>query len=216
MKIPGIAKALVVVLALFAVGIADVEAQRGRKEEKENPFPNATRKEPATKDLQLSDNKISKTIQKAFDDLNAGEFEKAQKALEPLLSNKKLNKYGEALVYQGLSQVAYENDDVAQSIQYNEKAVALNSLPNDAHFSAIYQLAQLNLMEENYDATLKWMDEWVKLAGKETAEALSIKANALYRLERFEDAAATMKRAIAASDKPQDSWKQIYVASLYE
>lgn len=209
-----IAPRLIQALALFlllAFGAGDALAQRNKKEE--NEFPNATRSEPRT--LKISESN-SKKINEAYAFLDEGEDAKAREILQGILDNARSSPYEKALCLQGLSQILYNEDDIAGAIEANEKALALDSLDNKSHFNLVYQVAQMNLMDERYDGALAAIDRWTALTGNETAEALALKGNALYRLERYPEASAAMQKAIDMSPDPSDTWQQILVASYYD
>ena len=91
------------------------------------------------------------------------------------------------IVDQLKAQIAYNNDDVKGAIALNQQAIDADALDNASHFALIYQLAQLNLMEENYEGTLAAVQKWEEATGSKTADSLAVKGNALYRLERFDD-----------------------------
>ena len=198
-------------LLLLAVGAGDALAQRGKKEE--NEFPNATRSEPRT--LKISESN-SRRINEAYELLDEGEDAKAREILQGILDNERSSPYEKALCLQGISQILYNEDDIAGAIEANEKAIALDSLDNRSHFNLVYQVAQMNLMDERYDGALDAIDRWVALTGNETAEALALKGNALYRLERYPEASAALAKAIAMSPEPSDTWQQILIASYYD
>lgn len=198
-------------LLLLALAAGDALAQRGKKEE--NEFPNATRTEPRS--LKVSEGN-SKKINEAYDLLDQGEDEKARGLLQSILDNPKSSPYEKALCLQGLAQVLYNEDDIAGAVETNEKALALDSLDNKSHFNLVYQVAQMNLMDERYDAALAAVERWIALTGTETAEALALKGNALYRLERFPEASTAMSKAIALSPDPSDTWQQLLIASYYD
>ncbi|MFN7551262.1 MAG: tetratricopeptide repeat protein [Pseudomonadota bacterium] len=198
-------------LLLITLAAGDALAQRGKKEE--NEFPNATRAEPRS--LKVSEGN-SKKINEAYDLLDQGEDEKAREVLQSILDNPRSSPYEKALCLQGLAQVLYNQDDIAGAVETNEKALALDSLDNKSHFNLVYQVAQMNLMDERYDAALAAVERWIALTGKETAEAMALKGNALYRLERFPEASAAMSKAIALSPEPSDTWQQLLVASYYD
>lgn len=201
---------LLVLVVLLALGAGGALAQRGK--DKENEFPNATRKEPK---VQIS-SANSKKLSTAYDHLNAGEDAEAKEILDVIAANPKSSKYEQALALQGLAQVMYNADDIAGAIETNEKARALDALDNKSQFTLVYQIAQMNLMDERYDAALAAIDQWIALTGSETADAMALKGNALYRLERFQDAAAAIQKAISLSPTPSGTWYQMLVASYYD
>lgn len=203
-------KTLLVALALCALALGGAIAKETRKK---NEYPNATRQEP--KQLKISE-KASKQITTAYAHLDEGKMAEAKEILDAIAASPKSSPYEQALAYQGLSQVVYEADDVAAAIALNEKAIALDSLDNKSHFNLVFQTAQMNLMDEKYDAALVAVDRWFKLTGTQTAEAWSLKGNALFRLDRFPEASVALKKAISLSPKSNDSWNQLLIASYYD
>ena len=202
-------KTLLVALAVFALAMGGALAQDKKAK---NEYPNATRNEP--KVFKISE-KASKQINAAYEHLDAGEMDKAKAILDGIAAGKSSD-YEKALAYQGLAQVAYDADDVVTAIALNEKAIAANSLDNKSHFNLVFQTAQMNLMDEKYDAALAAVERWFKLTGTQTAEAWSLKGNALYRLDRFPEASVALKKAIELSPKPNDSYNQLLIASYYD
>ena len=196
-------------LGAGAVAFSAGDALAAAAPKEKNEFPNATRKEPKTSVSEAG----QKKLKTGYDAIDANEPDKAEAALNEVLNGPKFSDYEKAAALVGLANIAYEREQPDQAIALNEKAIALNALDNRAHFNAIYQNAQLNLQEEHYDASLKSIEQWMSLTGTEKAEAWALKGNALYRLERFPEAAEAMKKAISLSPKPNDSWAQILLAS---
>lgn len=178
------------------------------RDDKKDEFPNATREAPRTSTSNAVDG-----IQKAYDHLAEGRNDEAKALLEKALANTRATKYEQALALQGLSQIAYDADDVSGAIDFNQRAIALDALDNQAQFNLIYQQAQLNLMEENYEAALTAIADWFQLSGNRTPEALALKGNAEYRLERYDAAIQTMTEAISLSPEPDGSWYQLLIAA---
>lgn len=193
-----------VIVSALAMGAA-----LARESRKKNEFPNATRKEPKVQATEAGANKLGKAF-KLLEKEQAGE---AKEILQSIVDGPRFNAYEKAMAYQGLSQIAYNADDVPGAIANNQRALELNSLDNKTHFTLVYQQAQLNMMEENYQGALSEIERWIALTGSESADALAIKGNALYRLEKFAEAAEALKRAIAMADKPQSSWYPLLIAS---
>jgi tetratricopeptide (TPR) repeat protein len=199
---------IVAIAALAATSLTAGDALAQRNRQQANEFPNATRQEPRTQTTR-----VVADIQKAYDLLGEGKNDAARALLEKALANTRATKYEQALALQGLSQIAYDEDDLAAAIDFNRRAVELDALDNRSQFNLLYQQAQLTLMEERYADSLAAINEWLKLSGKETGEALALKGNALYRLERYDEAISALDRAIQLSDKPQGQWYQLLIAS---
>ena len=205
------AKLLLCALMLGAgavtIGAGDALAAKETKEK--NEFPNATRKEPKA----VVSESGQKKLKAGYDAIDANQPDKAEASLNEVLNAEKSSPYEKAAALVGLSNIAWEREQTDQAIAYNQKAIDLNALDNRAHFNAIYQNAQLNLQEEHYDASLKSVEQWLAETGSEKPDAWALKGNALYRMEKFPEAAEAMKKAISLSPKPSDSWYQLLLAS---
>jgi tetratricopeptide (TPR) repeat protein len=179
----------------------------------ENPFPNATRPEPPTK----ASSKLGKKIDKALTALYDEKYDVAEKTFNEILADAKANNYEKALAYQGLASVSNDrDDDVAKTLDYTKRALDLDALPNVTHFGALLQYANLSMGEEKYAEAIAAIDQWMKLTGTEKDTAYSIKAQSLYRLERLDEAAVAIKKAISIATKPSEAWYQLLMASYYE
>lgn len=206
------ARVCVTALATLMLAFGAVAAEK--KQAKTNDFPNATRKEPAK--LELSESQHKK-INAAYDALDEGDDAKAEQLLTEAKGAKRASKYEQALALQGLSQVAYNKDEVGTAVELNKQAIALDALDNNSQFNLMYQVAQMSIMDERYEEALTAIDDYFKVSGATNkADAWSLKGNALYRLERFPEAGEAMKKAISLSPKPNDSWNQMLVAIYYE
>lgn len=208
MKLSKWIPAAVCALALLSSGGA-VFAKDAKKA---NEYPNATRQDPKP-DMSSGE---QRDLGKAADLVNEGKGEQAQPLVEKILANSRASKYGASFAHQLLGQIYYDQDKTAEALSEYRKALETNGLPNAQHFSILYNVAQLQLQEEKYQDALATLDEWEKQTGKQTAEALASKANIYYRLDQFQPAVDTMKKAMSLTDKPNDSWTQILMASYFE
>ncbi len=185
-------------------------AQRNKKEV--NEYPNATRSDPKS----TMSEREQRDLSKATDLVNDGKGTEAMPLIDKALANAKIGKYAEAYAYQLQGRAKWELDDEAGAIEATKKAIDLNTLPNNQHFPLLYQLAQMYVQGENYTEALATLERWEKEAGKTTPDSLALKGNAFYRLDRFQEAIDTMKKAIAGSETPSESWSQILMASYFE
>ncbi len=188
------------------------DKEHSTKGKTENAFPHTKRVEPK---LALSQS-AQRKLNKASDLLQEDKLDEAKTLLDEVLGDAKLSAYGKALAMQLLSQVSWQREDYAGATSQLKQAIALDALPNANQFPAMYQLAQLYLMDEKYQDALAAVDDYMKQSGNTPAEALALKGNALYRLEKYQDAIDAMKEALAKADKPNDSWRQIMMASFFE
>jgi uncharacterized protein HemY len=224
MRIPTSVRATVCALAFlfaadaFAIGTSntmqhqDKSAKKDDDAKKENKYPNATRHEPKV-DISSGD---QKDLNKAADLVNDGKDDDAAPIVQKVLANDKSSKYAQAFAHQLQAQIYYNKDKSADAIAEYRKAIDMDALPNDAHFQVLFQIAQLQLQDEKYAEAIATLDNWEKLTGAQSADELALKSNAYYRTDKYQDAVDTMKKAMSMSDKPNDSWNQILMASYFE
>jgi len=208
---------------LLAAGVASAsripgernsDQQRSSKSSSktENLYPNAKRNDPKTDMPGSLGTKLNKAQEAASD----GDTDKALNLIDEVLADKKVTPYAKAFALYLRSNAKWEKEDGAGAIADLKEAIAIDALPNSNQFPAIYTLAQFQLQEEQYADAAKTVDQYIDLSGDKKPEAIAVKANALYRADKFQDAIDTVKHAIAASDKPQESWNQILMASYFE
>ena len=182
------------------------------KEKETVDYPNATRKDPK---VDMSSREQS-ALGKATDFVNDGEDEKALPEIEKILGQKKVSPYAEAFAQQLLGRIYWDQDKEAEALAAMSRAVELDSLPNNAHYALMYQIAQMQVQAEQYEAALATLDRFKTETGGESADQMALLGNIYYRLDKFQEAADTMKRAIASTNEPKESWNQILMASLAE
>jgi len=199
-------------LALAVVSTPVIASDSSSKDKKEALYPNATRKEPK---LDLTSEKDQKAINEGLDAVNNQDKDKAIQILQPIADGSK-SKYAQALALQGLANVHYNDGDVKGAIDLLKRALDNGTMPNDTYFQLEYMLAQFYLASEQYQLSIDTVDKWRAEGKKETAESYALQGNAYYRLEKFPEAIAAIKKAQSMSDKPNDSWNQILMASYSE
>lgn len=211
-------------VSLLAAGVASAQSRMpgqrssehsnksSKSDKAENSYPNATRHDPKSNMPEA----VGKKLNKVNDLIADGDTDKALATIEEVLADKKATPYSNAFALYLRSNVKWEKEDGAGAIADLKQAVALDALPNNNQFAAMYTLAQFQLQEEQYADSIKSIDDYMAQSGDKKPEALAIKGNAYYRTEKFQDAVNVMKEAIAASDKPQESWNQILMASYFE
>ncbi len=183
-----------------------------RQPKVENEYPNTTRSDPSAS----MSSREQRDLSKAADLVNDGKDEDALPLIQNALENKKIGPYAEAFAQQLLGRIYWDQDKEEEALAATKKAVDLNALPNNAHFALMYQLAQMQVQTEKYDAALATLERFKSETGAENEEQIALLGNIYYRLDKFQQAADTMKRAIAASAEPKESWNQILMASLFE
>jgi len=172
-------------------------------------YPNATRVAPK---LDLSSEKDQKNLNAGLDAVSAGDAAKADQLLQPLVDGSK-SKYAQALALQGLATIKYNAGDYKGAIALLQRSLAIGVMPNDTYFQLEYMLAQFQLADEQYQAALDTVTKWRAEGKKETAHSYALEGNADYRLDKYPEAIAAIKKAQSLTDKPESSWNQILMAS---
>ncbi len=175
-------------------------------------YPNATRKEPKT---DLSSEKEQKALQDGLDAANAGDKDKAAQLLQPIADGAK-SKYAQALALQGLANVKYNDGDVKGAIDLLKRSLDNGVMSNETYFQLEYELAQFYLADEQYQQSLDTVEKWRAEGKREWADSYALEGNDYYRLQKFPEAIAAIKKAQSMTDKPNPSWNQILMASYAE
>lgn len=191
----------------------DRHGDQETKSAKQAPlYPDATRKEPK---LDLNSQTEQKKLNEGLDAVNAGDKDKALQLLQPIADGSS-SKYAQSLALQGIANIKYNENDVKGAIDALKRSLDIGVLPNDTYFQLEYELAQFYLADEQYQPSIDTVEKWRSEGKKETAESYALEGNAYYRLEKYPEAIAAIKKAQSLTDKPQESWNQILMASYAE
>ncbi len=208
-------------LAAFGGGIvADAVAydarsadrgSRGKSQKAEVRYPDATREEPKVKPSSKMQNKLSKLFKAYEKDDNEAETLALAKEL---LAEPNANEYDKAMAAQLGAQAAYNLDDSATAKQLLQQAVDLNALDNNSHYQSLLMLAQLQLQDDEFGPGMANLDRYLSETHSKKPEDLIQKGQALYQMEKYNEAIPVLEQAIAASTEPKDSWYSLLLASL--
>ncbi|MEH6418276.1 tetratricopeptide repeat protein [Pseudomonas sp. CGJS7] len=175
-------------------------------------YPNATRTSPEAKASSKGGSKLQKMMD-AFDKEKTAD---ARAQADAIIADSALNAYERSFAAQIGFQVAYDADDNKAAMEYLKKAIDIGGLDNNSHFDRMFVLAQLQLQEDQYAESLATMERFLSESKSTKPEHLIVKGNALYRLERFPEAAKVIKEAIDATPEPKAEWQQLLMASYVE
>lgn len=199
------------VALLFALNGASGASGASKKDDK-SLYPNASRSEPKN---DLTSSADQSALKKGIDALNAGDEAKAQEALQHVLDSSK-SKYAQGVALEGLANLKFNDGDYKTAIEQYKKLLDLNSLPNDQHFDTMFHLVNAYMGDEQYQAALDELKVWHEQGKRESADAYAIEGNINYRLKKYPEAIAAIKKAQSLTDKPQESWNSILMASYAE
>ncbi|MFO1473020.1 MAG: hypothetical protein U1F20_00125 [Lysobacterales bacterium] len=147
---------------------------------KKERFPQATRKAPE----QTVSSSLSPTIEKLFKAYEQKDAAKAVPLADEVIANPKGNAYEHALAAR-IAAVTLLNTDNDKAKAYLEQAVAFDGLSNNEHYESMNLLAQMDLIDKQYDKSLAMIDRYLSETRTQDGDALVIKGNDLYRLKRY-------------------------------
>jgi len=191
-------------LAVMFVGLGNTALAKS-----ESRYPHATRHEPKNDMRSRSE---QKKLQDGINAINAGDDAKAQSLLQEILDNSK-SKYAQGVALEGLANLKFNQQDYKGAIDFYEKLLKLNSVPNDAYYDSMYNLANAYVGNQQYDKALDELKTWREQGKNETAASYALEGNIYYRLQKYDQAIAAIKKAQSMTDKPKESWNSILMAS---
>lgn len=198
-------------LLIATLATAPVLAQKAS--DTESLYPNATRTEPRVSATEREQRELNRAIRLSQDDRADEAFAAAQK----IIDNRRSGDYAKAFAYQLQGYALYEKDEDEGAVEKFEKALELNTLPNDTHYTLLYQIAQIQMMAGEDAEALATLDRWEKESGGTNPDSWALRGNLEYRLDRYPEAISSMKRAIdTVEGEPRDSWMQVLMASYAE
>lgn len=209
MRLATLLKTAALMLLVSALAMPAMAQRKDRSEKAEPAYPNATREDPDPKQSRRLQPKLKKMYELSQEDDPVA----TERAALEVLNSSMATPYEKSLASQIIAVSFIDRDDYTSALQYFEKALQENGLPNDSHFQVMYQIAQLHMSEEQYDQALAYLDRFFTETRSEKPEAMAIRGNILYRLERFPEAIEALNKAIAGTDDPQSSWAQLLMAS---
>ena len=191
-----------IVCAMLVSG--NVYAQKARDESN----PDDTK----TKQAEAVSKEVYEQITKAQELVEAEDYQNALRMLERLYNPDKLTEYEQANVLNYIGFVYYNMGNVPKALATYDKLISIPSLESQLLKSTLYTLAQLNMMEENYDRTLQLLNQWSTLETNPQPESFILKAQVYYQLQRYEDMIPEIERGMeVAREKDKEIKEDWYV-----
>lgn len=199
-------------LATFAFAAASGSVFAKDKKKDETRYPNTTRHAPKNDLTSSSDQKL---LQAAIDAVNSGDDAKAQQEAQKVLDSSR-SKYAKGVALQVMANIKFNDQDYKGAIASYQKLIELDSVSNDVYFDSMFNMANAYVADEQYQAALDEIKTWFAQGKRETPEAYALEGNAYYRMQKYPEAIAAIKKAQSLTDKPKESWNSILMASYAE
>jgi len=219
-----LASAIIAVLAFSTVSEALAQSTSQRSEERRNRgrnaaapaqpeerYPDATRNAPEARASSRAQSKL----QRMFKFYEEQDLAKVLPIADELINDPRTNAYDKAISARIAGAMLIDEDE-ARAADYLKQALEFNGLNNNDHFESMLILGQLALQDERYDDALAIFDDYLTQTRSARPGDLILKGNALYRLDRFAEAASVLKQAIDAAPEPRNDWLQMLMAAYSE
>ncbi len=157
-------------------------------------------------------------LNKVYEDVAEEKYDEAYDVLKNMLDRAGRDTYLQAVLNQALAQVEWSRENYDASLAYFERAVELDTLPDQAHFTLMYQIAQLYFMQERYDESLEKLELWFCKVPEEeiTSAAYVLQASIFAQKKDYAGALKAIDTAIAMDADPKESWYQLKLGAHYE
>lgn len=177
------------------------------------PNPNAPERKPAP---GLMTERSHNTLTKLYELVAEEKYVEAVDGFNTLLERTKSDAYTQAVVLQAIGHVRASQERYDEAVNYFKQSVNLDILPNRTQYQVMFQIAQLEVIQDQFRAGLQSLDRWFQATDEISVSAYELQANAYANLEEYRPAITSIKKAIAMCDTPKESWYNLLLAMHFE
>lgn len=132
-----------------------------------------------------------------------------------------MNSYEQAMMYNFYGFIYYNDEQYEKALESFAQVVEQQPIPVKFEMSTLFSLAQLHLMQGNYDKVVSYLERWESLSeGDAPAKHKVLKAQALYQDKQYQPAVEYINQAIAEHEAkgmiPDEGWLILQRAIYYE
>lgn len=159
------------------------------------------RDDQKTKQAQAVSKEVYDRIQKAQEEIDAGNEREALKILEALRRKDDLTDYERQNVLNYVGFVHYNLENIPAAIAVYEEMIRIPTIEPQIKKQTLYTLAQLSTMQENYRKALTLLDEWFVLETNPAPEPYILYAQNLYQENRISEMVKPIETAMEVARK---------------
>lgn len=175
---------------------------------------------PLTAKQQALSKQSYQRLQQSQQLIEAGDTAGAIAQLEAMLTDSSDHPYEQAVVLQTLAHAHIARQDHGAAVPLLERSLALSVLPDAAQQRLRYNLAQLYLASERFEAAIEQLQQWLAkaraLKQPARAEVHAMLGSARLQLKQYKAAIAPLRQAIALSKTAKESWYQGLLGARHE
>jgi tetratricopeptide (TPR) repeat protein len=131
-----------------------------------------------------------------------------------------LKSYDRSVMWNAWGYIYFSEGNYDQAMNAYQKVINEEEVTLPIRNAAIFTLAQLNLVQENYKKGIELILEWMDQVEEVTAQAWSLLGQAYFQEGSFNKAMSSMKTAISLAEeegyKPKENWYVIVAACIGE
>ena len=151
----------------------------------------------------------------------APDMETVIEILTDLRNNQsELKSYDRSVIWNSWGYVYFSDGKYKQAMQAYENVINEPEVTLPIRNAALFTLAQLNLVQENYAKGIELILQWMDQVETVTAQSWSLLGQAYYQQGNFRKAMSSMKTAISMSEeegyKPKENWYVLLAACIGE
>ena len=204
---------------LFALSTNYIEAQS----QTDNKKPIKYKKARA---LQTS---TAKKMAKVYDAIEmvdekgepAADMETVKSILTELLNNREnLKSYDRSVMWNAWAYVYMEEKKYTQAMDAYTRLINEPEVTIGLRVGALLSLAQLNMVEENYDKGIELILQWMSEVEKVTAQSYSLLGQAYYQTGDYNKSLSALETAVSMAEeegyKPRENWYVLLAACIGE
>ena len=204
---------------LFALSTNYIEAQS----QTDNKKPIKYKKARA---LQTS---TAKKMAKVYDAIEmvdekgepAADMETVKSILTELLNNREnLKSYDRSVMWNAWAYVYMEEKKYTQAMDAYTRLINEPEVTIGLRVGALLSLAQLNMVEKNYDKGIELILQWMSEVEKVTAQSYSLLGQAYFQTGDYNKSLSAMEKAVSMAEeegyKPRENWYVILAACIGE
>ncbi len=175
-------------------------------------YPNAKREEPKS-----DASKFSKQLQDIAKLVEEQKNDEAIAKSDAIIADPKATPMDRAFAanYAANAWLDKEGSSYAKPIEYLEKAIKENALPNNSYYGNMLQLAGMLKNEERYAESLTYADRFLAETGSDDVKAHEVRADDLFRLKRYAESTEAIKKLMAAG-KGNENLTRMMIANYQE
>jgi tetratricopeptide (TPR) repeat protein len=175
------------------------------------------REKPKTRKSEVLGKAAFAKIEESQTLLSEGKHQQSLDVLQSILDSSKFKPYEKAVAIQTMGYVFADKGDYTKTIQTFERAINTGDLPPRVVSDLTYNLAQLNLAEDNPKKALQLLNRWFnEVEGEPAADAFALLAQTHLMLEDFKNAEVAIRKAIKQVEEPKKQWVRILLAILLQ